>query len=222
MTAGSNQRHRNLWIKGPFFGEVKIGHTSDAADNVAYVDKSGVHVGHGKQGTGGLTYTIGGARVDGVHYVSPSVGLGSVLVSVANDDRVSGALQISNGGEENPTLSYKAAVGFLSIGGDGGTEDFAGAIGLKHASGFTATFGAGTVKPDGATTKNYAQGVFGYVFGSSAIAAALYDADPDISVVGIGVKHTLKTGVELYATAHRHDDGTNDATDFVLGAKVGF
>ena len=224
------QRHRNLWVKGTF-GEVKVGHTSEAADFVAYQDKSGVHVGHGKQGAVG-TYTHGGGRSDGLHYSSPSVGLGRIHMSVANGDRLSGTLEVSNASEEEPTLSYKAALGYLDA--NDAANPFAGiggAIGVKHISGITASFSAGTISYDDDTmdSETYMQGVLGYVIGSSAVAVGVYNADSrinageDMQVVGFGVKHTLKAGVELYATAHNSDHGMGtEEGNFVLGAKVSF
>ena len=217
------QRHRNLWIKSGF-GEVKIGHTGEAADNVSYQDKSGVHVGHGKQGAVG-TYTIGGARSDGIHFSSASLGGGRALISVANDDRFSATLEVSNDHEENPVVSYKGAIGYLDANDKAVPyTSYGGAVGIKHIAGLTASVSAGSVSydDDSLESKNYTQGVVGFVVGSSALAVGVYNADPDITVIGLGVKHSLKAGVELYATAHNSDDGTDDQTIFVVGTKVNF
>ena len=221
-----NQRHRNLWIKGGF-GEIRIGHTSDASDFVSYQDKSGVHVGHGKQGASGW-FTFGGRRKDGLHFTSSSVGGGKAHFSLMNDDLISASVEVSNADAEEPVISYKGALGYLD---EKDQVGYGGAIGVAHASGLTASVSAGSVSYDNDDpTDTYTQGVLGYMIGSSAVAVGLYNGDKkgdgandsDTTIIGIGVKHSLKAGVELYATAHNSETGDTDASVFVLGAKVNF
>ena len=225
-TDNFNQRHRNLWIKGGF-GEIRLGHTSDASDFVSYQDKSGVHVGHGKQGTDG-TYTFGGTRADGVHFTSSSVGGGKAHFSIMNDDVISASVEVSNADAEGAAISYKGALGYIDKKDSVG---YGGAIGIAHASGLTASVSAGSIAYDNDDpTDTYTQGVLGYMIGNSAVAVGVYNADMkgdgandgDTTVLGIGVKHSLKAGVELYATAHNSETGDTDASVFVLGAKVAF
>ena len=218
-------RHRNVWLRGAF-GEIRLGHTSEAADFVSYQDKSGVYVGHGRAGAD-YTYTFGGGRSNGIHYESPAIGGGSALLSLANDDRISAAFQVGNDADEAPALSYKAAIGYLDA-NDVVTPftGLAGAIGLKHESGLTASLSVGSkvFDDDSMTDENYTQGILGYVIGASAIAVGMYEADPDISVLGIGVTHNLKAGLKLVATAHNSDNGevNGDKSKFHIGATYAF
>ena len=221
---GVNQRHRYVWIRSGF-GEVKIGHTSEAADYVAYKDKSGVYVGHGRQGAL-ATYTHGGSRKDGVHYSSPSLGSdsggGKVLVSAANGNRYSATLEV--GGDMNG-ISFGGAVGYLDANdADAPNSAIGGAFGIKLSGGITASVSAGNISyDDDSAGKDYAQAVLGYVFGDSAVAVAIYDADPDVQVVGVGLTHNIpKPGIQLYATAHDNSEGDANDTVFVVGTKVSF
>ena len=215
-------RHRNVWARGAF-GEIRFGHTSEAADFVSYQDKSGVYVGHGRAGAD-YTYTFGGGRSSGIHYESPAVGNGSALLSLANDDRISATFQVGSG--DDAVLDYKAAIGYLDA--NDVADPFTGlaaAVGIKHAAGLTASLSVGskTYDSDSKEDQNYAQGILGYVIGSSAVAVGMYEADPDISVVGIGVTHNLKAGLKIFATAHNSDDGEGgDKSKFHIGATYAF
>ena len=227
-TADKNElyfRHRNVWLRGAF-GEVKLGHTSEAADFVSYQDKSGVYVGHGRAGAD-YTYTFGGGRSSGIHYQTPEIGGASALLSLANDDRMSATFQVGNGADEAPALSYKAAIGYLDANDVAiPFTGLAAAIGLKHESGLTASLSVGSkvFDDDSMEDANYAQGILGYVIGPSAVAVGMYDADPDISVLGIGVTHKLNAGLNLFATAHSSDDGkvNGDTSKFHIGATYAF
>ena len=218
-------RHRNVWLRGAF-GEVRLGHTSEAADFVSYQDKSGVYVGHGRAGAD-YTYTFGGGRKGGIHYETPDIGGASALLSLANGDRISATFQVGNGADEAPALSYKAAIGYLDANDDATPfTGLAAAIGLKHESGLTASLSVGSkvFDDDSMEDKNYAQGILGYVIGPSAVAVGMYEADPDISVLGIGVTHKLNAGLNLFATAHSSDNGEDDGdmSKFHIGATYGF
>ena len=98
---GLKLRHANVQYGGGF-GKITIGQGSEAGDSSAYSDTSGVFgIGHGQdKGSSSLGGYFGsldaGGRVNMVRYDTPSLGPISAAVSVGNEDKVSGLLQLSS------------------------------------------------------------------------------------------------------------------------------
>ena len=119
-----NLRHANLQYGGEF-GKVTIGQGSEAGDGSAYSDTTGVFgIGHGA-GTG-AGFNLGdyfssldaGGRFNMIRYDSPSLGPVSAAVSVANGDRVSAKLEIS---QEFAGTTFGAKLATLMMPGDQST-----------------------------------------------------------------------------------------------------
>ena len=234
-------RHANVQYSGGF-GKVTLGQGSEAGDGSQYSDTTGVFgIGHGAGtpsdfGLGDYFGSLdGGGRVDMVRYDTPALGPGSLAVSLANDDRVSGRAKFSSdfGG-----TSIGAQLAMLKESGAPGDKSTVGAsVGATLASGLTLSgaWAKGKDFGDNMTDPSYLQAEVGYKFGNTGVAVSWYQSDDFVTkgsegtALGIGARHTLpKANAELYVAMQNYDvkrtEGAQsvDETVYVVGSRVKF
>ena len=238
-----NMRQSHVFFEGGF-GKIALGDASDAADSRAYSDKSGTFIAHGQESgsieTGDYFDGLSGGTTEGVHYSSPSFGMGKLEASVGNDDRwsVSAVLDTTAGG-----AAVRGEAGYLDYGSN--DTSIGASLGAKLAGGitFSAAWAKRTNEKPAAAAADapdpsdpgYFQATVGYILGDTSFAVSWYRSSDFVNdgsegnIVGVGFNHNLpKANAHLFASAQQfkaEDTAASlDAKDtvFVVGSRVRF
>ena len=229
-----NMRQSHVFFTGNF-GKIALGDASEAADSRAYSDKSGVFIAYGQeQGTietGDYFNALSGGTNEGVHYSSPSFGIGKIEASVGNDDRwsVSAVVDTTAGG-----AAIRGEAGYLDYGDD--SSSVGASLGTKLAGGVTWSAGwAKQTNKGGDSDPSYFSTTVGYVMGDTSFGVAWYGSsdfvnqDSKGTILGAGVNHNLpKVNAHIFASVQQFkaedDTATVDQRDtvFVVGSRVKF
>ena len=232
-----NMRQSHVFFSGGF-GKIALGDASEAADSRAYSDKSGVFVAHGQEtgdARGAYFDGLSGGTTEGVHYTSPSIGMGSLEASVGNDDRWSASLVLNT---DAGGAAIRGEAGILDLGS--GQSSVGASLGTKLAGGLTwSAAWAKQTNKGAASDPGYIQTTVGYIMGDTSVGVGWYrssnfvNKDSKGTILGLGVNHNLpKVNAHVFASIQQYkaeDDAANDGagtdtkdTVFVVGSRVRF
>ena len=178
---------------------------------------------------------LSGGSNEGIHYTSPSIGMGSLEASIGNDDRwsVSLVLDTDAGG-----AAIRGEAGILDEGS--GKSSVGASLGTKLAGGLTwSAAWAKETNKGSASDPGYIQTTVGYIMGDTSVGVGWYRSSnfenkgSKGTILGLGVNHNLpKVNAHVFASVQQYkadDDLANDGagmdtkdTVFVVGSRVKF